>query len=127
MKQYQGWNGVLVGLRKLLQLDYAGGSNYANYETPKGILCLRLADHNANGNNFNSEHINISVYVALIEYPHISSEVEYKEFKIIQETFNKDPKRVVYEILDATENALKGNTFTMSVDIAEEKHYTTQE
>ena len=122
----KGWNGVLVGLRKLLQLDYAGGSNYANYETPKGVLCLRLADHNANGNNFNSEHTNISVFVALVEYPHIPSEIEYTEFKITQETFDKDPKGVVYAILDSTENALKGNTFTISADIAEEKHYTPQ-
>ena len=64
-----GWNGALIGIRKLLQLNYSGGSNYANYETPKGILSLRLSGHNANGNNFNAEHINISVFVALFEYP----------------------------------------------------------
>lgn len=122
----KGWNGVLVGLRKLLQLDYAGGSNYANYETPKGVLCLRLADHNANGNNFNSEHTNISVFVALVEYPHIPSEIEYTEFKIAQETFDKDPKGVVSEILNATENALKGDVFTMDTNIAEETPYSPQ-
>ncbi|MBO4232430.1 MAG: hypothetical protein J5862_04255, partial [Bacteroidales bacterium] len=87
---------------------------------------LRLSGHNANGNNFNSEHINISVYVALIEYPHIPSEVEYTEFKIAREMFDKDSQSVVREIVIATEKALNGDMFTMSAGIAEEKHYTSQ-
>ena len=122
----KGWNGALVGLRKLLQLDYAGGSNYANYETPNGILCLRLADHNANGNNFNSEHTNISVYVALIEYPHILSEVEYTEYKIEQSTYNADPKNVIHSIICAIEDSLKGNVFDLDITIAHKTCYKVE-
>lgn len=122
----KGWNGVLVGLRKLLQLDYEGGSNYANYETPKGILSLRLADHNANGNNYNPENINMSVFVALIEYPNIPSKIEYTEFRIAQETYDKMPKDVVYAIVKATEQALNGEAFTINTDIAEIIHYAPE-
>ena len=119
----KGWNGVLVGLRKLLQLNYEGGSNYANYETPKGILSLRLSDHNANGNNFNTDHINISVYVALIEYQHVETRVKYIEYRITKETYNKYPKKVVYEIVTAVERALSGEAFELNNDIAEKTPY----
>lgn len=119
----KGWHGVLVGLRKLLQLDYAGGSNYANYKTPEGILSLRLADHNANGNNFNSEHTNISVYVALIEYPHIPSKVEYTEYKIEPGTYNADPAGVIFSIVCAVEKALKGEVFDLEKKIAHKASY----
>ena len=121
-----GWNGALIGIRKLLQLNYSGGSNYANYETPKGILSLRLSGHNANGNNFNAEHINISVFVALFEYPHIPSDSDYKEFKISQEKYNSNPLKVVREIIVATEKALLGGIFIMDKNIAEEKQYTRE-
>ncbi|MBO7647264.1 MAG: hypothetical protein J6S56_04115 [Bacteroidales bacterium] len=119
----KGWNGVLIGLRKLLQLQYAGNSNYAKYETQNGILSFRISGHNANGNNFNAEHINISVYVALFDYPQISSNVEYREFRIPLETYSNNPLRVVREIVNAIEQALEGSVFTMDQDIAEEKHY----
>ena len=101
----KGWNGVLVGLRKLLQLDYEGGSNYAN------------------GNNFNPENINMSVFVALIEYPNIPSKIEYTEFRIAQETYDKMPKDVVYAM---TEQALNGEAFTINTDIAEIIHYAPE-
>jgi hypothetical protein len=104
----KGWNGVLVGLRKLLQLDYEGGSNYAN------------------GNNFNPENINMSVFVALIEYPNIPSKIEYTEFRIAQETYDKMPKDVVYAIVKATEQALNGEAFTINTDIAEIIHYAPE-
>ena len=119
----KGWNGVLVGLRKLLQLNFEGGSNYANYKTPKGILSLRLSDHNANGNNFNINHINISVYVALIEYQHVKTRVKYTEYRITKETYDKYPKKVVYEIIIAVERALSGEVFELNNDIAEKTHF----
>lgn len=119
-----GWNGALVGIRKLLQLSYAGNSSYANYETPNGVLALRLSGHNANGNNFNPEHNNVSVFVALYEYPHIPSESDYKEFRITQETYNSNPQKVVRAIINAVEATLKGDIFSLDKDIAEEKRYT---
>lgn len=118
----RGWKGTLIGLRQLLKLRYYGGSNYANYKTSKGILSLRLSDHNANGNNFMSNNINISVFVALIEYPHVFSEVEYTEYKITQETYNKASSRVVFDIITAVERALNGEEFEMSAEIAEKMH-----
>lgn len=122
----KGWNGALVGIRKLLQLNYVGNSNYANYETPNGTFSLRISGHNANGNNFSPEHINISVFVALFEYPHIPSESDYTEYKITPEIYDKNPQKVVYEIIIATEMALEGGVFTINKDIAEEKHYTRE-
>lgn len=122
----KGWNGALVGIRKLLQLNYAGNSNYANYETPNGIFSLRISGHNANGNNFSPDHINISVFVALFEYPHIPSESDYTEYKITPETYDSNPKKVVCEIINATEMALEGGVFTINKDIAEETCYTRE-
>ncbi len=122
----KGWNGALVGIRKLLQLNYAGNSNYANYETPNGIFSLRISGHNANGNNFSPEHINISVFVALFEYPHIPSESDYTEYKIPPETYDSNPKKVVCEIINATKMALEGGVFTINKDIAEETCYTRE-
>ena len=118
-----GWNGVLIGLRKLLQLNYRGSSNYANYVTPRGVLSLRLSGHNANGNNFSPDNINISVFVALFEYDHIQTSVKYTEFKITEETFKKDPKKVIVEIITAVERALNGDVFEMSTEIAEKTPY----
>ena len=119
----KGWNGVLRGLRKLLQLQYRGNSNYASYYTSAGVLSLRLSGHNANGNNFNSSHINISVFVALFEYEHIPTNIQYTEFKIKEETFNNDPQRIVLEIVAAVERALNGEDFIMSEEVAEKYHY----
>ena len=119
----KGWNSALVGLRQLLELRYYGGSSYANYYTPKGVLSLRVSDHNANGNNFTFDNINISVFVALIEYPQIPSEVKYTEFKITQETYNNKPKSVVCEIVTAVERSLNGEEFEMNKDIAEKTSY----
>ena len=118
-----GWNGVLVGLRKLLQLQYRGNSNYADYCTPNGVFSLRLSGHNANGNNYSPENDNISVYVALFEYPHIPSRVEYTEFRIAPNIFNENPRGVVLEIVCATEKALMGELFEMDKDIAEKTDY----
>ena len=118
-----GWNGALIGLRKLLQLNYRGGSNYSNYDTPRGVLSLRLSGHNANGNNFSPENINISIFVALFEYEHIKSSVKYTEYRITKETYNKYPKKVVYEIVTAVERALSGEVFELKNDIAEKTPY----
>ena len=118
-----GWNGALIGLRKLLQLNYRGGSNYSNYDTPRGVLSLRLSGHNANGNNFSPENINISIFVALFEYEHIKSSVKYTEYRITKETYNKYPKKVVYEIVTAVERALSGEVFELNNDIAEKTPY----
>ena len=118
-----GWNGVLVGLRKLLQLNYRGGSNYANYATPQGVLSFRLSGHNANGNNFSPDNVNISVFVALYEYEHIKTSVRYVEFKIPKETYSKEPQKVVYEIVTAFEQTLNGDDFEINKEIAEKKLY----
>lgn len=118
-----GWNGALIGLRKILQLNYRGSSSYANYDTPKGVLSLRLSGHNANGNNFSSENINISIFVALFEYEHIKTGVKYIEYKITEETYSKDPEKVVYEIITSVERALNGAEFKLSMDIAEKTLY----
>ena len=118
-----GWNGALIGLRKILQLNYRGSSSYANYDTPKGVLSLRLSGHNANGNNFSSENINISIFVALFEYEHIKTGVKYIEYKITEETYSKDPEKVVYEIITSVERALNGAEFELSMDIAEKTLY----
>lgn len=119
----KGWNGVLVGLRKLLQLNYRGGSNYANYDTPQGVLSFRLSGHNANGNNFSPDNVNISVFVALYEYEHIKTGVRYVEFKIAEEIYSKNPQKVVYEIVTAFERALDGDAFEINKEIAEKTLY----
>ena len=118
-----GWTGALRGLRKLLQLQYRGNSNYADYYTSSGVFSLRLSGHNANGNNFRPEHKNISVFVAMFEYEHIPTKVKYTEYKITEETYNHNPQGVVCEIITAAESALNGAEFEMSKDIAEKYQY----
>lgn len=118
-----GWNGALVGLRKLLQLNYRGGSNYANYDTPRGVLSFRLSGHNANGNNFSTDNVNISVFVALYEYEHIQTSVRYVEFRISEEIYSNDPQKVVYEIIAAFERTLNGDAFEINKEIAEKTLY----
>jgi hypothetical protein len=118
-----GWNGALLGIRKILQLSYRGASNYANYDTSKGVLSLRLSGHNANGNNFSHENINISIYVALFEYEHIETSIKYTEFRITEKTYNTNPQKVVFEIVTAVERALNGDLFELDNDIAEKTSY----
>ena len=107
----------------MLQLNYRGGSNYANYATPQGVLSFRLSGHNANGNNFSPDNVNISVFVALYEYEHIKTSVRYVEFKIPKETYSKEPQKVVYEIVTAFEQTLNGDDFEINKEIAEKKLY----
>ena len=38
-----GWNGALIGLRKLLQLNYRGGSNYSKYRIAMPKQCYDAA------------------------------------------------------------------------------------
>jgi len=118
-----GWNGTLRCVKKILQLDYRGGSYYKDYETPKGVLSLRISGHNANGNNFSPENINISVYVTLFEYEHIRTNVKYTEFRITEDTYNKDPQKVAHEIVDAVERALNGDEFEIDNEIADKTSY----
>jgi hypothetical protein len=119
----KGWNRTLIGLRQLLKIRYYGSSNYANYDTPRGVLAFRLSGHNANGNNYSPENVNISVFVALFEYEHIKTSVKYTEYKITEETYNNNPQKVVIEIINAVERALNGEMFEMSKDIAEKTVY----
>lgn len=94
-----------------------------NYNTPSVILSLRISGHNANGNNFNAKHINVSVFVALFEYPHIPSEVEYMEYKIEPSIYNSDPKGVCYSLINAVEDALEGKNFDLDDKIAHKTYY----
>lgn len=118
-----GWKSALIDIRKLLNLRYIGGSNYADYILPDGIFSLRLSDHNANGNNFPDNNTNISIYVALNEYGHIPTKVPYREFKIEAETYNKNPENVVRQIILAVKDALNGNAFNLDNSIATEVEY----
>jgi len=86
-------------------------------------LAFRLSGHNANGNNYSPENVNISVFVALFEYEHIKTSVKYTEYKITEETYNNNPQKVVIEIINAVERALNGEMFEMSKDIAEKTVY----
>lgn len=58
-----------------------GASDYAVYNTPKGRFALRIADHNANGDNFEQDdaNINISIYVAFREFNAPNSKVKYAD------------------------------------------------
>lgn len=62
-------------------MDREGATDYAVYDIPNGRMAFRLADHNANGNNFEKDDAdsNISVYVAIKEYPDPESEFPFTE------------------------------------------------
>lgn len=61
--------------------------------------------------------------MALFEYEHIKTGVKYIEYKITEETYSKDPEKVVYEIITSVERALNGAEFELSMDIAEKTLY----
>lgn len=113
-----GYKTVVIGLRQLLKLRYKGGSNYAKYQTPNGIFSFRLSDHNANGNNFENNEINISVYVAYHEYDVPESEVKYTEYKITPQLFENEPQYVVQAIVKGISKALNGESFSLDDTIA---------
>ena len=79
-------------LRKLLTMNMSGATDYSVYNTPKGRFALRIADHNANGDNFEQDdaNINISIYVAFREFNVPNSKVKYTEYKIQPDIYNKD-------------------------------------
>ncbi|MBQ7490832.1 MAG: hypothetical protein IJT51_09995 [Bacteroidales bacterium] len=47
----------------------------------------------------------------------------YREFKIDSETYNKNPKNVVRQIILAVKDALNGNAFNLDNSIATEVEY----
>ena len=73
-------------------MTMSGATDYSVYNTPNGRFAFRLADHNANGDNFRQDNakINISVYVAFREFNVPESDVQYKEYKILPEVYNEN-------------------------------------
>jgi len=116
-------------LRKLFSMDREGATDYAVYDIPNGRMAFRLADHNANGNNFEKDDAdsNISVYVAIKEYPVPESEIPFTEYKISEETFNNNREVAVRAIVDAVASALSGNGFSIPESIAERHDYPITE
>lgn len=116
-------------LRKLFSMDREGATDYAVYDIPNGRMAFRLADHNANGNNFEKDDAdsNISVYVAIKEYPVPESEIPFTEYKISEETFNNNREVAVRAIVDAVASALSGNGFSIPESIAERHNYPITE
>ena len=107
-------------LRKLLALKMIGTSDYAVYNTPNGRFAFRLADHNANGDNFRQDNakINISVYVAFREFNIPESDVQYKEYKILPEVYNENKQKVIESIIKAVSDTLNGSDFILDDSIA---------
>ena len=106
-------------------MNKIGATDYGVYNTPNGRFAFRLADHNANPNNFlqDDAKINISVYVAFREFDVPESEIEYKEYKILPEIYNKDKKKVIVSIINAVSDTLNGKDFVLDKSIAElQKH-----
>lgn len=123
---YQEKFGVIrSNLRRLLSLKMIGASDYAIYNTPNGKFALRIADHNANGNNFKQDDakINISVFVAFKEYNVPESKVEYIEYKIRPDVFNANKQIVIEALINAVAKTLYGGDFFLDETIAEKRHY----
>ena len=116
-------------LRKLFSMDREGATDYAVYDIPNGRMAFRLADHNANGNNFEKDNAdsNISVYVAIKEYPVPESEIPFTEYKIAEETFNNNREVAIRAIVDAVASALSGKGFSIPESIAERHDYPINE
>ena len=112
-------------LRRLFSIEKIGATVYVVYDIPKGRMALRLADHNANGNNFEQDNANsnISVYVAFREFDVPESQIPFREYKIPVETFNTRRKEVVDAIINAVDSALKGDEFNIPEDLADRQDY----
>ena len=70
---------TLNDLRKFFGMNYKGNSNYVTFNTPYGIMTLRIAEHNAKGDNFARDN------AAMNEYEHHESSVPFDEYQISEE------------------------------------------
>ena len=112
-------------LRKLFTMGMEGATDYAIYDIPNGRMAFRLADHNANGNNFEQDEadVNISVYVEIKKFDVPESSIPFTEWKITEERFNNNREGVIRAIVDGVSNALNGNEFSLPNEFAERQDY----
>ena len=112
-------------LRKLFTMGMEGATDYAIYDIPNGRMAFRLADHNANGNNFEQDEadVNISVYVEIRKFDVPESSIPFTEWKISEEIFNNNREGVVRAIVDGVANALNGEEFSLPDEFAERRDY----
>ena len=112
-------------LRRLFSMGRQGATDYAIYDIPNGRMAFRLADHNANGNNFEQDEadVNISVYVEIKKFDVPESSIPFTEWKITEERFNNNREGVIRAIVDGVSNALNGNEFSLPNEFAERHDY----
>mgnify|MGYP006988856195 CR=1 FL=1 len=109
----KAWRNVENWFRKLLKMNYKGQSNYNFYNTPKGVMDFRIANHNANPNNFKKHggDVNISVYVALFELEFPTADVDYTEYRYSKEDYEAHTDEIINAIIRGFEHALNPTSF----------------
>ena len=105
---------TLNDLRKFFGMDYKGNSNYVTFNTPYGTMTLRIAEHNAKGDNFARDNsaMNVSVYIARNEYEQPESSVPFDEYRISEEDFNNNKEDFVKSLIESVDDALTTGEFT---------------
>lgn len=115
-------------LGRILKMRYEGGTRYATYQTPQGLITFRLGDHNAVGRNFADRAAGsagyVSVFVERGTHPYVPTTVPYTEIRYPLEVFNRKPQAVFDSIIAGVDGMLDNGDFTVSPDLGEKKVYS---
>ena len=124
-------NSLSLSLRwlgRILKMRYEGGTRYATYQTPKGLITFRLGDHNAVGQNFADRAAGsagyVSVFVERGTHPYVPTPVSYTEIRYPLEVFNRKPQAVFDSIITGVDGMLDNGDFAVSPDLGEKKVYS---
>lgn len=100
---------ALSKLRYVFSLKYKGRSAYGPITTPRGIMGLRLSDHNAAGDNFEYDEGDffVSIFIEGTIYPHVPTRIPYREFYFPNAVFEQDKMAVAQAIADIVSCAIE--------------------
>lgn len=110
---------ILKSVHKLFSLR-GYQTKYALYQRTDGsIIDFRLGLHDANGKNFDSKNINISVYISYTyrSYRGLST-TPYEEYEIKPQTFKENPKMVVDALVNGVLSAINSKPFELDPNVA---------
>ena len=100
---------ALADLRRMFSLKYEGGSSYGPISTPQGTMGIRLANHNASGDNFAKDEGDffVSIFIEKQVFPHQKTHIPYREFWFPKETFEQDRTGVVNAVVNIVASAIE--------------------
>ena len=104
-------NRTLMNIADKLNFRYQGQSSYTKVSLPNGdVATIRLGNHKANGNNFNTD-INFSIVIESKIFNNIPSQIQYLEYVCSENNFLNNKDAVVAEIVRGIESIIDEGHF----------------